>query len=41
MAYMAAFDLVFKGLSQPSGYSELLLQGWRLQVKAASKAVAV
>ncbi len=34
MAYMAATDLVFKGLTQPSGYTEPLLHGWRLKVKA-------
>ena len=34
MAYMAATDLVFKGLVQPSGYTEPLLHGWRLKVKA-------
>ncbi|MDD2927160.1 malate synthase G, partial [Rhodoferax sp.] len=34
MAYQAACDLVFKGLAQPSGYTEPLLHGWRLKVKA-------
>ncbi|TBR77163.1 MAG: malate synthase G [Burkholderiaceae bacterium] len=33
MAYQAACDLVFKGLVQPSGYTEPLLHGWRLKVK--------
>ena len=41
MAYMAATDLVFKGLAQPSGYTEPLLHAWRLKVKAASMAAVV
>ena len=32
-AYMAAQDLVFKGIEQPSGYTEPLLHAWRLKVK--------
>jgi malate synthase len=35
-AYKAATDLVFKGLVQPSGYTEPLLHAWRLKVKAAA-----
>ncbi len=34
-AYKAATDLVFKGLAQPSGYTEPLLHAWRLKVKAS------
>ena len=34
-AYQAARDLVFKGVDQPSGYTEPLLHAWRLKVKAA------
>ena len=37
-AYKAACELVFKGLVQPSGYTEPLLHAWRLKVKAAAKA---
>jgi len=33
-AYKAAQELVFKGVSQPSGYTEPLLHAWRLKVKA-------
>jgi malate synthase len=36
MAYKAATDLVFEGLTQPSGYTEPLLHAWRLKVKAAT-----
>ena len=36
LAYQAALDLVFKGLDQPSGYTEPLLHAARLRVKAAS-----
>jgi malate synthase len=35
-AYLAATDLVFKGMAQPSGYTEPLLHAWRLKVKAAA-----
>ncbi|GAB4217908.1 MAG: malate synthase G [Rhodoferax sp.] len=36
MAYQAALDLVFKGVAQPSGYTEPLLHGWRQKVKAVA-----
>ncbi len=40
MAYQAASDLVFQGLTQPSGYTEPLLHAWRLKVKAAKTSAA-
>ncbi len=35
-AHQAALELVFKGVEQPSGYTEPLLHAWRLKVKAAA-----
>jgi malate synthase len=35
-AMQAAQDLVFKGMEQPSGYTEPLLHAWRLKVKEAA-----
>ncbi len=34
-AYLAAQDLVFRGLKQPNGYTEPLLHQWRKRVKEA------
>jgi malate synthase len=36
-AYRAALDLVFKGIEQPSGYTEPLLHAWRLAKKEAAR----
>jgi len=38
-AFQAALELVFKGLEQPSGYTEPLLHGWRLKVKEFERRV--
>ncbi|WP_144096137.1 malate synthase G [Croceicoccus sediminis] len=39
-AFSAAKDLVFKGVEQPSGYTEPLLHAWRLRKKERASAMA-
>ena len=39
LAFQAACDLVFEGVSQPSGYTEPLLHAWRLRKKSAAAPV--
>ncbi len=40
MAFQAALDLVFKGTTQPSGYTEPLLHAWRLRKKAGVSGIS-